>query len=92
MIPRSHLKTRSEPYGSKLFVQPLRVDTYRMNGLQVPDTVAQWIPPTQGLVLKVGPKVSKVRPGDQILHGLAVGVLLEKGLLVIDEQDVICRT
>jgi hypothetical protein len=86
----STLAHRSEPYGDKLFVRPLRT-SYRMQGSIVPDTVAQWIPPTQGLVLRVGPRVNGVRPGDKVLYGLGVGTLLDHGLLVIETEDVICR-
>lgn len=80
-----------------MVVRPLVLREYRQGAHVVPATVAEWIPPTQGVVLACGDRVGnpQLRPGTRVLYGLGVGseVLLEDSTKVrlIREGDVICE-
>lgn len=80
--------------GEQILLKPLAVDGYVMNGHLVPDTVASAIPPQQGVVLKIGPRVTKVLVGDRVVFGLGVGspLITEDGdeFLFVKEGDVVC--
>lgn len=81
------------PYGTKLVVKPAEGGDLRSAGFIVPDTVAASVPPQQGTVLLVGPRVTRVARGQRVVYGLGVGqelVLDNEPLVFIDERDVIC--
>lgn len=80
-----------QPVGNRLLVRQTVVEQYRSGSLVVPHTVGQWIPPTQGEVLSVGPRVTGVGVGDTVVYGLEAGAELEDGLRIISEVEVVCR-
>lgn len=85
--------TDFRPYGSKVLVRPLSSEGYSMGAFVVPDTVAEDIPPQQGEVMMVGPRVTRVARGQVVVFGLGIGETIFRDstpLVFIDEKDVIC--
>lgn len=83
------------PLHDRLLIRPLHTPVYKSRGHIVPETVTDWIPPTQGEVLKRGPLARKVRPGSRVLYGLGSGVRVtledNSEVLLLRERDVICE-
>lgn len=78
------------PTKHRLVVEVLEVRGLSENGMVVPDTVREWIPPTQGLVVGIGSEVKKTSVGERILYGLGAGEEY-RGVLILHENDIICR-
>ena len=78
-----------KPTKHRLVVKVLEVEGLSERGFVLPDTVAEWIPPTQGRVVAVGSNVEKTRVGEKVLYGLGAGEEYE-GVLVLHEDDIIC--
>lgn len=79
-----------QPYKKRLAVEVLGVEGLSASGFILPDTVAEWIPPTQGRVVAVGSEVGKTAVGEKILYGLGAGTEY-RGLLFLHEDDIICE-
>jgi len=77
------------PTKHRLVVEVLEVEGLSERGLLLPDTVSEWIPPTQGRVVAIGSGVGKTRVGEKVLYGLGAGTEY-RGLLVLHENDIIC--
>ena len=78
-----------QPTRKRLFVEVLEVEGLSDRGFILPDTVSEWIPPTQGRVVAVGLEVERIRVGEKVLYGLGCGEEYN-GVLILHENDVIC--
>ena len=78
-----------KPRGKRLFVEVVEVDGLSDHGFILPDTVSEWIPPTQGRVVAVGMEVERVGVGETVLYGLGCGEEYN-GVLILHENDIIC--
>ena len=86
--------TQVRPVGSKIMVRPFQGAALRMNGMLVPDTVAEQLTPCQGVVVGRGLRVTRVQVGARVLFGDGVGTaawLDGEDFLFLDEKDVICE-
>ena len=78
------------PTRKRLVVEVLEVGGLSESGFLLPDTVTEWIPPTQGRVVAAGSGVEKTRVGEKVLYGLGAGTEY-KDLLILHEDDIICE-
>ncbi len=78
------------PAKHRLIVEVLKVEGLTDSGFLVPDTVKEWIPPTQGRVVAIGRGVGKTAVGENILYSLGAGTEY-RGFLVLHEDDIICE-
>ncbi len=78
------------PTKYRVVVEVLEVEGLSEKGFVLPDTVVEWIPPTQGRVVAIGGGVEKTAVGSKVLYGLGAGMEWN-GLLVLHENDIICE-
>lgn len=78
------------PTKHRIVVEVLNIEGLSERGFLLPDTVSEWIPPTQGRVVAIGRGVKNTQVGENILYSLGSGTEY-RGFLVLHENDVICE-
>lgn len=72
-----------------LFVIQKEAEEKTNTGLYIPEE--QQKKPSEGTVQSVGPQCTELKEGDIIRYGKGAGIPMEDGLILIREDDYLCK-